>query len=63
MAEGWINYNLSYFILVLPVVIISFICSARVKSAYQKYSGFNNSRGGCSCASELRNYQCADSEN
>ena len=45
MAEGWINYNLSYFILVLPVVIISFICSARVKSAYQKYSGFNNSRG------------------
>ena len=45
MAEGWINYNLSYFILVLPVVIISMICSARVKSAYQKYSRFNNARG------------------
>lgn len=45
MGEGLLSYNLSYFIIVLPVVIISMICSARVKSAYQKYSKFNNSRG------------------
>ena len=31
-------YNLSYFILVLPVVIISLIVNARVNSTFRKYS-------------------------
>ncbi|MBE6828373.1 MAG: zinc metallopeptidase, partial [Ruminococcaceae bacterium] len=42
---GFINYNLSYFILVLPVLFISLICQARVKSAYGRFSRVANSRG------------------
>lgn len=42
---GMSYYNLSYFLLVIPVIIISLIASGRVKSAYRKYSKVNNMRG------------------
>lgn len=38
-------YDLSYFIFILPAVIISLIASAKVKSSFNKYSRIPNSRG------------------
>ncbi len=34
-----------YFILIVPVLIVSLIAQARVNSAYNRYSGVNNMRG------------------
>ena len=45
MFEGFEYYNLTYFVLVLPVLIISLICQAKVKSAYSKYARIQNQRG------------------
>lgn len=39
------DYNLSYFLLVVPAIILSFIASAKVKSAYNKYSKIGNIHG------------------
>lgn len=43
-SNGISLYNLSYFVLVLPVVIISLIVSGRVNSTFRKYSKFASMR-------------------
>lgn len=39
------NYTVSYFVLIVPVIILSMIASVRVKSAYSRYAQVGNRRG------------------
>ena len=39
------DYTISYFLLIVPVIILSMIASARVKAAYSKYARIGNKRG------------------
>lgn len=39
------DYSISYFVLIIPVIILSMIASARVKSAYKRYAQVGNKRG------------------
>lgn len=39
------DYTISYFVLIVPVIILSLIASARVKSAYNRYARVANKRG------------------
>lgn len=51
-------YNLTYFIFIVPIIIISLVTQARVKSAYKKYAKIGNSRGltGAMAAQMVLNY-------
>ena len=55
---GITYYNLSYFVLIVPIIIISLIVQARVKSAYRKYARVFNQRGitGAMAAQMVLNY-------
>lgn len=39
------DYSVSYFVFIVPVIILSMIASARVKSAYKRYAQVGNRRG------------------
>lgn len=41
---GYMYYDWTYFAIMIPCLILSLICSARVKSAFSKYSKVRNSR-------------------
>ena len=40
--NGFYYYDITYFVLIVPVIILSLIASARVKSAYKKYAKIGN---------------------
>lgn len=42
---GLMYYDWTYILFMLPCLILSLICSAKVKSNFSKYSGVGNSRG------------------
>ncbi len=54
----YLLYNYSYFILVVPMLIFSLIASAKVKSAFNKYSSVYSMRGltGAQAAQEILKY-------
>ncbi len=51
-------YDYSYIVLILPVVIISLVIQAKLKSTYKKYSRVGNERGitGAQAAQMVLNY-------
>ena len=42
---GFMYYDWSWFIVMIPCLILSLICSAKVKSTFNQYSQVQNSRG------------------
>ena len=44
IGSGLVGLNWSYFLFMIPCLILSIICSAKVKSNFNKYSKVYNSR-------------------
>lgn len=42
---GYLYYDYTYFIFIIPCLILSLICSANVNNTFRKYSKVNNRRG------------------
>lgn len=42
---GYLYFDYTYFIFMLPCLILSMICSAKVNSTFKKFSQINNRRG------------------
>lgn len=62
-SNGISLYNLSYFVLVLPVVFISLIVSGRVNTAFRKYSNVPSMRritGAVAAERVLKSYGITD---